>query len=68
MGSYKNQYRRALLDIAEKRGGVDSLILRGAEQYVESEEGLRVALGAIGLRAEDSLIAACEDPDAEFGA
>lgn len=67
MASYPNPWRAAVLEIAEKRGGLDSLILKAAAPQVASREGLLVACAAIGFVAADSLLTAIEHEE-EFGA
>lgn len=56
-----NRWRGEVLRVAQGRGGLDRMVLTSSAKHVRSEEGLRVALGAIGIDVDDQWIASVKE-------
>jgi hypothetical protein len=51
-----NRWRGEVLRVAQGRQGINRMILKAAAEHVKTEEGLRVALGALCMTVDDAWI------------
>jgi hypothetical protein len=56
-----NRWRGEALRVARGYEGINRMVLNAAAEHVRTEEGLRVALGALGMNVGDDQLAAVHE-------